>query len=68
MRNTESEPNTEFTISLSCRALARSWPNGFSITTRRHGRRPSGPVGGEDSPERLSCATTSVKNFGGTDR
>ena len=46
MRNTESGPNTSFTISLSSRALARSWPNGFSITTRRHGRWPSGPSAG----------------------
>ena len=36
MRNTDSSGNTRFTTSLSCLALSRSWPNGFSITTRRH--------------------------------
>ena len=33
-------------IAFSSRALARSWPNGFSITTRRHGRVPPGPARG----------------------
>ena len=33
--------NTAFSIAFSSRALARSWPNGFSITTRRHGRAPA---------------------------
>ncbi len=36
MRNTESGGNTDSTTSFSSRADSRSWPNGFSITTRRH--------------------------------
>ena len=35
MRNTESGGKTLSTTSLSCRAVVRSEPNGFSITTRR---------------------------------
>jgi hypothetical protein len=49
MRNTDSAGNTAFRMSFSSRALFRSWPNGFSITTRRHGRRSdqaSWPGGG----------------------
>ena len=42
MRNTESGPNTEFSTWFSSCALARSWPKGFSTTTRRQGLRPSG--------------------------
>ena len=34
MRNTDEEGKTLETIRFSSRALARSWPNGFSITTR----------------------------------
>ncbi len=41
---------TELTTSLSCCADVRSWPNGFSMTTRRH----SSPCGSH-SPDRLSC-------------
>ena len=69
MRNTDLAGNTASTIALSSFAVSRSRPNGFSITTRRQGRRPSGPAGpGSDSPDRLSCSTTVEKNFGGMDR
>ena len=34
MRNTDSSGNTLFTTAFSSRALARSCPNGFSMTTR----------------------------------
>ena len=71
MRKTECAGNTASTMSFSARALSRSWPNGFSITTRRHGIGPvpapvfSTPLMlGSDSPERLSCSTTIGKNFG----
>ena len=47
----------------SSRALFRSWPNGFSMTTRRHwlgaGRGQAGAA---------SCSQTTEKNFGGIDR
>ena len=69
MRNTECGGNTALSVSFSARALARSCPNGFSITTRRQGRGcPGGGCGGVDSPDRFSWVTTSGKNFGGTDR
>ena len=35
MRKTLSARNTRSTIALSSRADSRSWPNGFSMTTRR---------------------------------
>ncbi len=57
MRNTELAGNTALSRSFSSLALSRSWPNGFSMTTRRHGRAP--PLGdcsgGSARPERLSC-------------
>ena len=69
MRNTDSGGNTSLSVSFSARALARSWPNGFSITTRRQGTGwPGAGGGGSASPDRLSCLTTSGKNLGGTDR
>ena len=69
MRNTDSAGNTASTMALSSFAVSRSRPNGFSITTRRHGLRPSASAGpGSDSPDRLSCSTTVEKNFGGIDR
>ena len=60
MRNTWSGSNTSCTIALSSRALARSWPNGFSMTARRHE-----PSGASASPCLFSCWTTFGKNFGG---
>lgn len=44
-------------------ALVRSWPNGFSITTRLH-RPSSGPA----SPDRDSCEHTTGNESGGIDR
>ena len=63
MRNTASSGNTSLTTALSSRALCRSWPKGFSMTTRRHD--PSAEVA---SPERASCWHTEGKALGGTDR
>jgi len=63
MRNTDSSGKTSLTISLSSRALFRSCPNGFSITTRRHS------CGwGWDSPARESCLHTTGNALGGMDR
>ena len=59
MRKTDCAGKTASTIAFSSRALFRSWPNGFSITTRRHGRGPAAVPPGSDSPERLSCWITS---------
>ncbi len=70
MRKTDSGGKTASTIAFSSRAESRSRPNGFSITTRRHGAGPpeAGAGPGSDSPDRLSCSTTVGKNFGGIDR
>ena len=55
--------NTPSSVAFSSRALARSWPNGFSITTRRQ------PCPCEsDRPLRLSCWTTVGNWLGGIDR
>ena len=43
MRKTDPESKTSPTTRLSSWALARSWPNGFSMTTRRQA--PGGSVG-----------------------
>ena len=63
MRKTDSGGKTELTTSLSSRALFRSWPNGFSMTTRRHSS-------GEwlDSPDRLSWLQTTGKAPGGIEK
>ncbi len=63
MRKTESCGNTDSTTSLSSRALFRSWPNGFSTTTRRQASSAE-----SDSPLRASCLTTTGNELGGTDR
>ena len=63
MRNTDSGGKTPSSVALSSRALARSWPNGFSITTRRQ---PCPPE--SDRPLRLSCCTTLGNWPGGIDR
>ncbi len=63
MRNTESGGNTLATTSFSSRAVCRSLPKGFSMTTRRHC-----PSCCSVRPERLSCETTSGNDFGGIDR
>jgi len=63
MRKTESGGNTEPTTSLSSRAVARSLPKGFSMTTRRHC-----PSFGVASPASRSWSTTCWKDFGGIDR
>ena len=49
MRNTDSGGKTSASVSFSSRALFRSWPNGFSMTTRRQAgdpTRPAWPSGG----------------------
>ena len=53
MRNTDPGGKTPLRVAFSSRALARSWPNGFSITTRRQP-----PLPESDRPLRLSCCTT----------
>ena len=63
MRKTASAGKTDSTMSLSSRALARSWPNGFSMTTRRHD-----PCRGVLSPDASSCSHTAENQFGGMDR
>ena len=63
MRNTESGGKTDSTTSFSSRAVFRSEPNGFSMTTRRHW--PSLLLG-EAGPR--SCSVTSGNDFGGIDR
>ncbi len=63
MRNTDDSGKTLLTTLLSERALSRSWPNGFSMTTRLH-RSPSGRA----SPDLDSCSQTVGKAFGGIDR
>jgi hypothetical protein len=63
MRNTESGGKTPSTMSLSSRALSRSWPNGFSMTTRRQA-----PLSDRVSPQRSSCSHTVEKKPGGIER
>ena len=63
MRNTESGGKTEATTSFSSRAVLRSEPNGFSMTTRRHCESRCSV-----RPERFSCSVTSGNDFGGIER
>ena len=51
MRKIESVGNAERSASLSARAEARSWPNGFSMTTRR--QRSGWSAVSSTSPESL---------------
>ena len=64
MRNTESGGKTDATTSFSSRAVFRSLPNGFSMTTRRHW---SSLLLGEAGAA-CSCSVTSGNDFGGIDR
>ncbi len=64
MRNTESSGKTSLTMALSSMAEVRSWPNGFSMTTRRQTSGSSWA----DSPERASCLQTTGNAPGGIDR
>ncbi len=41
MRKIASSGNTERSVRLSARAEARSWPNGFSTTTRASSAQPA---------------------------
>ena len=59
MRKTESCGKTDSTTSLSSRALLRSWPNGFSTTTRRQA-----PSSESDSPENSWRRVVIEKPFG----
>ena len=63
MRNTDSSGKTLLTTLLSSMALCRSWPNGFSITTRL--QRPSC---GRAKPGLLQLLADLGKAFGGIDR
>ena len=63
MRNTESAGKTFSTMALSSRADFRSWPNGFSMTTRRHD-----PAWAVARLERSSCWQTVANADGGMDR
>ena len=63
MRNTDDSGNTALTMALSSFADCRSWPNGFSITTRRQ-LSPSSDA----NPLRSSCSQTVGKALGGIDR
>ncbi|CFR88296.1 Uncharacterised protein [Mycobacterium tuberculosis] len=63
MRKTASSGKTALTALFSSRALARSWPNGFSITTRLH-RSPCGRA----RPDLCSCSHTTGKDLGGIAR
>ncbi len=63
MRNTDPVGKTSSIIAFSSRAEARSWPNGFSTTTRRH----ESPLRSA-RPCSLSWPITSPKNFGGIER
>ena len=63
MRNTDSGGNTRLSTAFSSRADSRSWPNGFSTTTRRHV--PSPPSA---RPCSSSWSITLPKNFGGMER
>ena len=62
MRNTESGSKTSEMTSSSCFALARSWPNGFSMMTRRQASSVDFA-----SPQFASCFATTGKSRGGTD-
>ncbi len=62
MRNTELGSNTSDTTLSSSLALGRSWPNGFSMITRRHA-----PSDERDRPEAASCLATCGNARGGTD-
>ena len=66
MRKIESVGNAERSASLSDCADSRSWPNGFSMTTRR--QRSGWSAVSSTSPEAFSCSATSGKSFGGIDR
>src|SRR5581483_5085672 len=59
MRNTDSSGKTLLTTLLSSRALSRSWPNGFSMTTRLQ-RSASGRA----SLDFSSCSHTTGNDFG----
>ena len=58
MRKICSSANTSCSFALSCTALARSVPNGFSMMMREFCTRPASP----------SMRTADNAAFGGTDR
>ena len=64
MRNTLSGRKTRSTIAFSSRAESRSWPNGFSMTTRRQ------PLLSCESARSwsASCWHTTSNVLGGMDR
>ncbi len=63
MRNTDLDGNAVETTWLSSLALAKSWPKGFSMTTRRHP-----PRSVAESPDRLRFWMTVSNRPGGIDR
>ena len=62
MRNTELGSKTSETTRSSSLALCKSWPNGFSMMTRRQA-----PSLERDKPDAASCLDTSGNARGGTD-
>ena len=62
MRKTDSAGKARDRVSYSARELARSWPKGFSMTTRFQ------PVDWSVMPWRVSWSMTRSKRLGGTDR
>ena len=66
MRNTASEGKTRSITALSSCALARSWPKGFSMTTRRHG--PSAGWDRSARPWSARWRETASNQSGGMER
>ena len=58
MRKTDGSGKTVCSVWLSARAVAKSWPKGFSMTTRAPSAQPDLP----------SCSTTAPKRLGGIAR
>lgn len=66
MRKIESDGNAASSESFSSRADSRSWPNGFSMTTRR--QVSPAVESSETRPDFSSCWATTSNAFGGIDR
>ena len=68
MRNTWLSSKLEATTSFSARALARSWPKGFSTTARVHGPPSRAALGGWTSPALFRPERIALNSDGGTAR
>ena len=68
MRNTWDSSNAAATASLSWRALARSWPNGFSKTTRVQAAPPRSSAAEATRRALRSPSTIGANSAGGTAR